>query len=133
MSYEPTNWKTGDVVTSAKLNKLEQGVAGAGGGDFVKVDVAIENIDGQFVPSLSKTFDEIASAMLSDKIVYLYFSGSLFWPADGYAEGSNTILFSTVPGIYANGNTYKSNVDQIIVYEDNTTEIGQYSNIVEKQ
>ncbi len=31
MSYEPTNWKTGDVVTSAKLNKLEQGVADAGG------------------------------------------------------------------------------------------------------
>lgn len=28
MSYEPTNWKTGDVVTSAKLNKLENGVAG---------------------------------------------------------------------------------------------------------
>ena len=27
MSYEPTNWKAGDVVTSAKLNKLEQGVA----------------------------------------------------------------------------------------------------------
>lgn len=27
MAYEPTNWKSGDVVTSAKLNKLEQGVA----------------------------------------------------------------------------------------------------------
>lgn len=30
MSYEPTNWKTGDVVTSAKLNKLENGVANGG-------------------------------------------------------------------------------------------------------
>lgn len=27
MAYEPTNWKAGDVVTSAKLNKLEQGLA----------------------------------------------------------------------------------------------------------
>ena len=26
MSYEPTNWKAGDTVTSAKLNKLEQGI-----------------------------------------------------------------------------------------------------------
>ena len=26
MSYEPTSWKLGDVVTSAKLNKIEQGV-----------------------------------------------------------------------------------------------------------
>lgn len=31
MSYTPTNWKTGDVVTSEKLNKLENGVATAGG------------------------------------------------------------------------------------------------------
>lgn len=29
MSYTPTSWKSGDVVTSAKLNKLEQGVADA--------------------------------------------------------------------------------------------------------
>lgn len=29
MAYEPTNWKSGDVVTSAKLNKLEQGVVDA--------------------------------------------------------------------------------------------------------
>lgn len=27
MAYEPTTWKSGDVVTSAKLNKLEQGVS----------------------------------------------------------------------------------------------------------
>lgn len=33
MSYEPTIWKTGDIVSSEKLNKLENGVAGAGGGD----------------------------------------------------------------------------------------------------
>lgn len=31
MSYEPTTWKDGDLVTSAKLNKLEQGVAAGGG------------------------------------------------------------------------------------------------------
>ena len=30
MSYEPTNWKSGDVVTSAKLNKLENAVANGG-------------------------------------------------------------------------------------------------------
>lgn len=26
MSYEPTNWQAGDTVTSAKLNKIEQGI-----------------------------------------------------------------------------------------------------------
>ena len=28
MSYEPTNWKKGDVVTSIRLNKIEQGIQG---------------------------------------------------------------------------------------------------------
>lgn len=31
MSYEPTVWKTGDIVSSEKLNKLENGVANSGG------------------------------------------------------------------------------------------------------
>lgn len=31
MAYSPTVWKDGDIVTSAKLNKLEQGVAAGGG------------------------------------------------------------------------------------------------------
>lgn len=30
MSYTPTNWKKGDVVTSEKLNNMESGIAGAG-------------------------------------------------------------------------------------------------------
>lgn len=30
MSYEPTTWEAGDVVTSAKLNKMEQGIASNG-------------------------------------------------------------------------------------------------------
>ena len=32
MAYTPTQWVTGDTVTATKLNKLEQGVANAGGG-----------------------------------------------------------------------------------------------------
>lgn len=30
MSYTPNTWKSGDVVTSAKLNNMEQGIAAAG-------------------------------------------------------------------------------------------------------
>ena len=32
MSYTPTTWTTGDVITAAKLNNMEQGIASAGGG-----------------------------------------------------------------------------------------------------
>ena len=31
MSYTPTTWQTGDTITAAGLNKMEQGIAGAGG------------------------------------------------------------------------------------------------------
>lgn len=27
MAYEPTNWKTGDVITAEKLNKIETELA----------------------------------------------------------------------------------------------------------
>lgn len=27
MSYEPTNWEDGDTITTARLNKIEQGIA----------------------------------------------------------------------------------------------------------
>ena len=30
MSYTPTTWATGDTITAAGLNKMEQGIAGAG-------------------------------------------------------------------------------------------------------
>lgn len=38
MSYEPTVWKNGDVITPEKLNKIEQGVAGGGGALIIEWD-----------------------------------------------------------------------------------------------
>ena len=32
MSYEKQTWETGDIVTSAKLNHMEDGIADGGGG-----------------------------------------------------------------------------------------------------
>ena len=42
MSYTPNTWANGDVITSAKLNNMEQGIANAGGGG----GVLIANMDG---------------------------------------------------------------------------------------
>ena len=57
MSYEPTNWKAGDTVTSAKLNKIEQGITNAGI-LVVNVNVDIEND----IATLDKTWQEINDA-----------------------------------------------------------------------
>ena len=56
MAYEPTTWKSGDVVTSAKLNKIEQGIANAGGGGVFVVGLDMQTM------TLNKTWQEIFDA-----------------------------------------------------------------------
>ena len=60
MSYTPTEWKAGDTVTSAKLNKLEQGVVSAGSGILL-----VHNVNGTF----DKTWQEIHDAGVAIVIV----------------------------------------------------------------
>lgn len=65
MSYEPTNWKTGDVVTSAKLNKLENAVANGGA---LKLNFTIDN-EAETI-TIDRTFAEIKEAVLSGVNVF---------------------------------------------------------------
>jgi hypothetical protein len=57
MSYTPTQWKAGDTVTSAKLNKMEQGIAG--GANILLVSATLH---GGNPPILDKTWQEIFDA-----------------------------------------------------------------------
>lgn len=59
MSYEPTVWQTGDVVTAEKMNKLEQGVANSGGGGFLLVHVLVSVSSA----TMDKTWNEINEAL----------------------------------------------------------------------
>lgn len=62
MAYTPTTWVAGDTVTATKLNKLEQGVANAGG------VLPISDNDG----TLNKTWSEIGDAIASGQIACIY-------------------------------------------------------------
>ena len=55
MSYIPTNWKTGDVVSSERLNKLEEGVKDAYSGMVINDNAG----------TLDKTWQEIHDALVS--------------------------------------------------------------------
>lgn len=74
MSYEPTEWKTGDVVTAAKLNKLEDGVANAGGGGSGGGLVVhmVEDLEAE-TATLDKTWAEINAVVMNGGSVYLTF------------------------------------------------------------
>ena len=52
MAYTPTTWVAGDTVNATKLNKLEQGVANAGGGSGFDALITY-SVDS---PSYSSTF-----------------------------------------------------------------------------
>ena len=57
MSYNPTQWSAGDTVTSAKLNKIEQGISDNGVLEInVIFDEEMENA------RLDKTWQEIYNA-----------------------------------------------------------------------
>lgn len=57
MSYEPTQWKAGDTVTSAKLNKIEQGISDNG---LLEINAIIDEEAGEI--RLDKTWQEIYNA-----------------------------------------------------------------------
>lgn len=74
MSYTPTEWKTGDVITAEKLNKAEQGIKNAhdaadtssGGGSNIFYIYALGD-DDEGMTGLSKTYQEIAEAVFDQK------------------------------------------------------------------
>lgn len=63
MSYTPYTWQSGDTVTAARLNNIEQGVANAGG---VLVVNAVISDDSVY---LDKTYNEIKSAIIDGKLI----------------------------------------------------------------
>lgn len=66
MSYTPNTWESGDVITSAKLNNIEQGIANAGSGGIL-----VAHID-EATMTLDKTWQQINDADLA--VIKLEFS-----------------------------------------------------------
>lgn len=69
MSYNPTQWSAGDTVTSAKLNKMEQGISNNG---CLEINMIFDEETGE--PHLDKTWQEIYDANIS--IINIPFSSS---------------------------------------------------------
>lgn len=68
MSYTQQTWVTGDTITAAKLNNMEQGIASAGGGPLlVTVGPAQDGINKVF----DKTWAEIHDAILSSGVTII--------------------------------------------------------------
>ena len=87
MSYTPTTWKPGDVVSSVKLNKLENGVAAAADGvgevtDALNGKVDKDGTDQIKYGNIDGSFDEYTETEITDG-----YTSNAAW----YATGSGTI------------------------------------------
>lgn len=73
MPYTPTNWQTGDVVTSEKLNKIEMELANPSSGEpqVIICHINTENAKGIHMTSL--TVQEIFDALENGKAVIFTF------------------------------------------------------------
>lgn len=69
MSYTPTEWVTGDIITAEKLNKIENGIASVGGMLIVTVS---EKPDSETIMILDKTWQQIHDAVLSTGAMAIY-------------------------------------------------------------
>lgn len=63
MAYTPTEWQSGDIVTSAKLNKIEEGIAA--GGAVIITDNGTQ---------LDKTYAEIYALVNSGTPCYIKYN-----------------------------------------------------------
>lgn len=74
MTYTPTEWETGDTITAAGLNKIEQGIANAGSALICTLSYN-SDLGAQ---ALDKTLQEIYDAYISGVPVYIkYIYGTL--------------------------------------------------------
>ena len=70
MSYTPHTWSNGETITAAKLNAIEQGVAGAGGASPLLVTVTGTSMDME----ADATYSEAKTAFLAGSSVLFDFS-----------------------------------------------------------
>ena len=88
MAYTKQTWASGDTITAAKLNHIEDGIEEAGGERFADYDfVILENVDGY--SALKGTFAEVKAKLIARAapVMGLFFSE---WDSGGMAECMST-------------------------------------------
>ena len=110
MSYTPTTWHGGDVLSAEAMNKIEQGIANSGSGTLVVHETFSSNTH-----TLDKTWQEIYNAFPN---VVLVFTADL---GNNYSQGFKTSIIAVVYDEYDEIYTVQAIVDnESIAYHINS-------------
>lgn len=94
MAYTPTTWVTGDKVTSTKLNKIEQGIANAGGGGG---GTQITTTMGETGLTLDASYNDLKQILLSGSTPFFIMSDGDI-EQEGYENVSRSEILSVSYG-----------------------------------
>ena len=114
MTYTPTTWKTGDVVTSAKLNNIEQGIANCSVLSCEPIRITV-NYDGDSTLTANKTYTEINSEVYSktemyiEGVGYVYARGLIPCVLEYIEEGETPYIYNTFITMMAESDANTSN------------------------
>lgn len=103
MSYTKQTWATGDTITAAKLNHMEDGIAGGGA-----LIVTVTTTEGTDDLVMDKTAQEIYDALTSGTPVFC--SRSDGTPTTSYESSTH---FDIITDIY--GYNYDANLKVIVI------------------
>lgn len=96
MSYTPTTWATGDTITASAMNKIENGIANAGGGGLYPVTCTQNN---GF--TLNKSYNDLSSAISAGLLPYV--SSTFSVGGGALAMGMLSSLYDDGEGMYIAG------------------------------
>lgn len=104
MSYEPTNWQAGDTVTSAKLNKMEQGIANGGIRIIHAIDTGeINETTEDPIMHLDITPNDLENILNNGQLPMLYVETSdgykMYISFSGYIKQTNTAQYECIFGM----------------------------------
>ena len=90
MSYTPTTWTTGDTITATKLNKIENGIASAGGG--------VSGLCTDTSDTLDKSYNDIDAMITAGVLPFLIINKEVYYASFIDNDGTYEVDFATAGG-----------------------------------
>lgn len=128
MSYTPTQWSDGDIITAEKLNNIESGIEGVSS-DLFKIIINHDSLTDTY--SMNKTSSQIIDALDADKLVYVYYAGHIYQFETRYANETVTFyrmnFFGYDDSLFLVNEVFSINAQDEIEFSSTFKDLNEYA------